>query len=292
VARYLANLAVTTAGATALPRRAPGYHPLVAEPGFRAVDCVCGHTRRSPTVEGAHTAARVVVMLGGAFHIRSSTGDALVGAGAMVLGNPGNAYELRHVDDGGDRSIVFDYDGALVDELGAGAGARARAAFRRVAVPCSPASTAAVVLAREAMRAGDAEALREAALAVADAALAFGRDRGPAPPPYSGAQARRVAQTVRYIDAHSDGDCALATLAAQAGLTRFHFLRVFRALTGQTPRQHVIATRLRAAAIALRASRAPIVDVALDAGFGDVTHFTHRFTASFGVSPRAYRNRA
>jgi AraC family transcriptional regulator len=288
VARYLANVAVTAAAATALPRRPPGFHPLVAEPGFSAVDCVCGHTRRSPTVEGAHAAVRVVVMLGGAFHIRSSTGDALVGAGAMVLGNPGNAYELRHVDDGGDRSIVFDYDGAVVDELDAGTGA----AFRRAAVPCSPASTAAVVLAREAVRAGDAEALREAALVVADAALAFGRDRGPASPPYSGAQARRVAQTVRYIDAHSDGDCALATLAAHTGLTRFHFLRVFRALTGQTPRQHVIATRLRAAAIALRTSRAPVVDVALAAGFGDVTHFTHRFTASFGCSPRAYRNRA
>jgi AraC-like DNA-binding protein len=32
-----------------------------------------------------------------------------------------------------------------------------------------------------------------------------------------------------------------------------------------------------------------ILDVALDAGFGDVSNFNHAFRAEFGISPRAYR---
>jgi AraC-like DNA-binding protein len=60
-------------------------------------------------------------------------------------------------------------------------------------------------------------------------------------------------------------------------------------VTGQTPRQFVIATRMRVAAIALRTTRRRITDIALDAGFGDLSHFTVSFARVFGVSPRAYR---
>jgi AraC family transcriptional regulator len=67
---------------------------------------------------------------------------------------------------------------------------------------------------------------------------------------------------------------------------------VFRALTGQTPRQHVIAARLRAAATALRTSRTPITRVGLEAGFHDPSHFIATFSRVFGVSPRRYRQRA
>jgi AraC family transcriptional regulator len=51
----------------------------------------------------------------------------------------------------------------------------------------------------------------------------------------------------------------------------------------------VIATRLRTAAGLLRGTRAPILDVALDVGFGDLSHFTTSFTRAFGVSPARYR---
>ncbi|MBC7974867.1 MAG: helix-turn-helix transcriptional regulator, partial [Myxococcales bacterium] len=126
--------------------------------------------------------------------------------------------------------------------------------------------------------------------AVAQIALSAERDREPAPPSF--AQCRRVARALRYIEAHSADDCSLETLADDAKLGRYHFLRVFRAITGQTPRQHVIATRLRAAASALRTSRTPITRVALETGFLDPSHFTATFARAFGVSPRAYRKHA
>ncbi|MEO7732845.1 MAG: AraC family transcriptional regulator [Kofleriaceae bacterium] len=265
------------------PARPTGYHLLCGEATFRAHDCICHHGADSPRSEGTYPCARIGVMLGGVFHTRSRQGAAVVGAGAMVLGNPGAAYEYRHFDDGGDRSIVFDYEPAVLEELG-------QAGFRRPCAPPSAGSASAMALARHALCSGDPEDLREAALVVA--AVVVAGERGDAGAPSATVrQARRISHSLRYIEAHFADDCSLDVLAAQARLSHFHFLRVFRATTGQTPRQIVIATRLRAAASALRATRAPILDVALDVGFGDLSHFTTSFTRAFGVSPRAYRRR-
>jgi len=268
-------------------------HTLVDGAGFSACDCVCEHGRHSPTVVGEYRRTRVGVNLIGAFHVRSSGGDALIGPNAMLLGNAGAAYEFRHVDDGGDRSIVFEYDDAFLDEIARSVPRvhRECGAFRRALVPGSPAATEAVVLAREALRGGDVEALREAALAAAGVALIAGRDVAPDASAWSMAQVGRVARTLRYIEANLAGDCSLEALAAHAGLSRYHFLRVFRAMTGQTPRQHVIATRLRSAATVLKTTRKPITEIALEVGFGDLSHFTNSFSQTFGASPRAYHKR-
>ncbi|NMO13650.1 helix-turn-helix transcriptional regulator [Pyxidicoccus fallax] len=273
------------AAVESFPARPRGEHLLGQDASMQATDCVCHAGVCSPLFEGAHPRAHISVLLAGTFHARSRQGAALVGPGALLLGNAFAPYEYRHVDDGGDRSIVFDYDEVLMDELGGSRG------FSRLCIPSSPASAGAVMLAWQALWSGEAEALKEAALAVAEVALAAdqgesGEDVRPSP-----RQVRRVARTLRYVEAHCADDCSLDALAAQAGLSRFHFLRVFRAMTGQTPRQFVIATRLRVAATALRATRKPITEVALDAGFGDLSHFTTSFTRAFGASPRAFRKR-
>ena len=260
MARDLGNVA---------PSRPYGVHTLLDEPGLAVREVVCGHGRRSPTFSGEFTRARIVLILSGAFHARTSAGDVLVAPSTLLLGNAAEAYEYRHVDDGGDRSLLFEYAD--------------RPPFRQAA---APASAALAVLAEEALRDGDPERLREAALLAAGAALAAAGERRP---PWSRAQAARAAQVLRYIEAHSDEDCSLAALASQAGLSRYHFLRIFRGLTGKTPRQHLIATRLRTAARRLVATRTPVTRVALDAGFGDLSHFIASFSRAFGASPRTFR---
>ena len=263
------------------PRRPCGYHALGGGAGFAAYDCVCEHGVRSPPAEGSYAGTKIGVMLDGAFHARSQQGSVVVGPGALLIGNRGASYEYRHVNDGGDRSIVFDYDDALLDELG-------RAGFRRLAVPASATSAHAVALADDALRGDDPEAVREAAHAVAAVAIAADRetDRSTAAP---AVPVRRIADALRYIAAHHADDCSLDTLAARAGLSSFHFLRSFRAVTGQTPRQVVIATRLRAAAALLRSTQRPVLAIAFAVGFGDASHFTASFTRAFGLSPGAYR---
>lgn len=268
----------TSTGGSRLPDRPWGYHPVDLGPLLTARDCVCLHGAHSPLACGSYPRARIAVMLGGVFHARSSQGAAVVGAGALLLGNAGAPYEFRHLDDGGDRSLVFDYDPAVLEELGP-------RGFRRAAVPPSAASTPVVALARRALCSGDAEDLRDAALAVAAVAIAA-QDGGRA---IASAQERRISGVLRHIEACYADDCSIEALAARARLSPFHFARVFRAVTGNTPRQVVIATRLRAAATLLRSTRAPILEVALDVGFGDLSHFTASFARAFGVPPGGYR---
>ena len=81
----------------------------------------------------------------------------------------------------------------------------------------------------------------------------------------------------------------LATLARQARLSPYHFLRTFRTVTGVTPYQFILRKRLRAAALRLMSEPAKVLDIAFDCGFGDVSNFNHAFRAEFGVSPRDYR---
>ena len=81
----------------------------------------------------------------------------------------------------------------------------------------------------------------------------------------------------------------LADLAAAAGVGRHHFLRTFRAVVGSTPYRYVLARRLAAAAAALRTDSGTVLDIALSAGFSDLSDFTRRFRARFGVPPAAYR---
>jgi AraC-like DNA-binding protein len=255
-------------------------------------DYVCPHTAASPVIEGAYARTQIGVMLAGAFHARSSQGQVLLGPGALMLKNAGCGYEYRHVDDGGDRALVFDYAPELLGEVAEGLGVHVRAQrpFGAISVPASPASVRAVALTWEAVAGGDPELLREASLAVAAVALAHDRP-GARPAAPSAVHARRIAEVLRHVEANSAEDCSLDALAARAELSSFHFLRVFRAVTGQTPRQLVIATRLRAAATALRGTIAPVTELALEAGFGDLSHFHASFARAFGVTPRAYRVR-
>ena len=94
---------------------------------------------------------------------------------------------------------------------------------------------------------------------------------------------------MRRIERDPDSALTLRSLAREAGLSLFHFLRTFERLTGVTPHQYVLRTRLREAAMRLMAGPAKILDIALDCGFGDVSNFNHAFRAEFGVSPRRYR---
>ena len=72
-------------------------------------------------------------------------------------------------------------------------------------------------------------------------------------------------------------------------MSAFHFLRTFRQVTGVTPHQCLLRTRLREAAISLATQPDKVLEIALASGFDDLSNFNHAFRAEFGVSPRAYR---
>jgi transcriptional regulator GlxA family with amidase domain len=105
----------------------------------------------------------------------------------------------------------------------------------------------------------------------------------------TGRETRRVVEAIRLVEADAARPLQLREMAASAGMSKYHFLRVFRRLTGVTPHQYLISARLRRAALVLASSHRPVIAIALDSGFGDLSTFNHRFRDTFGVTPSRYR---
>ena len=78
-------------------------------------------------------------------------------------------------------------------------------------------------------------------------------------------------------------------MAAEAGLTPFHFLRLFRNVLGVTPHQYLLRARLRRAARLLATDAEAVTNVAYSVGFSDLSNFVRTFRRAAGVSPRAFR---
>ena len=119
-------------------------------------------------------------------------------------------------------------------------------------------------------------------------ALTASDRRAPAAP--SGREAKRVIEAIRLVESDAARPLELKAMAAAAGMSKYHFLRVFRRLTGMTPHRYLISARLRRAALALASSRRPVIAIALDAGFGDLSTFNKTFRAVFDLTPTRYRD--
>jgi AraC-like DNA-binding protein len=102
----------------------------------------------------------------------------------------------------------------------------------------------------------------------------------------------RAVEAALWIDAHAHTALDLEAIAAAAGLSPFHFLRVFARVLGVTPHQYLLRTRLRRAAQLLAEDARPVTDVAFDAGFNDLSNFVRTFHRAAGVSPGAFRKAA
>ncbi len=99
--------------------------------------------------------------------------------------------------------------------------------------------------------------------------------------------AAQVAGLCRLIDA-SDDPPALQALADHLGRSRFHTLRLFKKVTGITPKAYAAAQRAQRLRDGLRSQ--PSVTAALyDAGFGSTSRLYEQSTALLGMQPRQYR---
>jgi AraC-like DNA-binding protein len=208
-----------------------------------------------------------------------------------MLGNVGQCFECGHEHADGDRCVSFWYAPDYLERPIADAGHTTRADFAIPRIP--PLRSLAPVVASAAaniLATGDVPWHElSVGLAASTAGLARGESATYRAPRNAEA---RVTGSVRLIDGHLGTPHTLSSLAQDAGLSPYHFLRTFERLTGVTPHQHIVRARLREAAIRLSTRGRKIVDIAFDCGFGDVSHFNRTFRSEFGLSPRAYRQRA
>jgi AraC-like DNA-binding protein len=103
---------------------------------------------------------------------------------------------------------------------------------------------------------------------------------------------RRAVEAAQWLDANAGDAVDLAATAHAAGLSAFHFLRIFNQVLGVTPHQYLVRSRLRRAAQLLADDTRPITDIALEVGFADLSNFVRTFHRAAGMPPRAFRQAA
>ena len=89
-----------------------------------------------------------------------------------------------------------------------------------------------------------------------------------------------------YIEAHLDEPIDVATLAAIAGRSPFHFTRVFARTVGVTPHRYVVHLRLKRALTLMQGGRVSLAAVAADTGFADQSHLSRWVRRVHGVTLR------
>jgi AraC family transcriptional regulator len=96
------------------------------------------------------------------------------------------------------------------------------------------------------------------------------------------------ARLEQFIDAHLDQQISLRGLAAQAGMSMWHFLRRFRVTYGLSPHELIRQRRLARARALLSDTNLSIAEVALEVGMTH-SHFSRTFLNRCGASPTAFR---
>ena len=248
--------------------------------------CTAGPAEK-PYTE-VHRGYSVSYVRKGSFGYRARGKSFELVAGSVLIGRPGDEFVCTHDHHVcGDECLAFHLDAEVVDAIGGD-----ETVWKASGLPPLPQMMVLGELAQAAAEGRSDVGLDELGLLFParfvevasgkshNAADARARDR------------RRAVEAALWLDAHSHEDIDLDIAARAAGLSRFHFLRLFAKTLGVTPHQYLVRSRLRHAARLLADNARPITEVALEVGFADLSNFVRTFHLAAGVSPRAFRRLA
>ena len=208
--------------------------------------------------------------------------------GSVLVGFPGDEYVCTHDHHVcGDECLSFFLEPELVETIG-----DRREAWRVGAAPPLP---ELMVLGELAQAAADGRGdigLDEVGHLFASRFVEAVSGRTRKPVEVKARDRRRAVEAAHWIEANSRRQIDLDATANQAGISPFHFLRLFGKVLGVTPHQYLVRSRLRHAARLLADEDLAITDIAFDAGFADLSNFVRTFHRAAGVSPSAFRDAA
>ncbi|CCD90601.1 putative transcriptional regulatory protein, AraC family [Bradyrhizobium sp. ORS 375] len=204
--------------------------------------------------------------------------------GALLVGYPGDEFMCTHDHVCGDECLSFFFDDAIVDEIGCD-----RRAWQAGAMPPLPQLMVLGEFAQAVTRREETVGLDEVGYEIANCFVTAATGEATRAVKPSLRDRRRAVESALWIDANSEHDIDLADAAREAGVSPFHFLRLFAATIGVTPHQYLIRSRLRRAARRLSEEDTPVTAIAYDTGFADLSNFTRTFTRAAGISPLKFR---
>jgi AraC-like DNA-binding protein len=209
-------------------------------------------------------------------------------AGSVLVGHAGDEFMCTHDHHiGGDECLAFHLAPEAVETIGLGAGF-----WRSGGLPPLPELMVIGELAQAAAEGSSDIGLDELGwlFPARFAQVVSGRKQLPAQA--RSRDRRRAVEAALWLDAHSHERIDLDGAAQQAGLSPFHFLRLFAKVVGVTPHQYLVRSRLRHASRLLADDARSITDIAFDVGFADLSNFVRTFHRAAGVSPRNFRKAA
>jgi AraC-like DNA-binding protein len=240
----------------------------------------------APFVE-MHRSFSVSYVRTGSFGCRARGKSFELVAGSILVGRPGDEYVCTHEHVRGDECLSFHLSTDLVGSIGDHPDL-----WQARAVPPLPELMVLGELAQAAAEGRSDVALDEVGMLFASRFVEVASGKRRAPAEVRAPDRRRAVEAALWMDAHAHEPIHLEHAAREAGISAFHFLRLFARVLGVTPHQYLVRSRLRRAARLLTDEARSITDVAFEAGFGDLSNFVRTFHRAAGISPRGFRKAA
>lgn len=261
---------------------------ILAVPSMSVFDvrCNAGPDARPFTEE--HTAFSLSYVRKGSFGCWTRGQFHELVAGSILIGRPRAEYMCTHEHHCcGDACLSFHFSDHFVDEIG-----HAGTVWESGALPPLAELMILGELAQAANDGANDIGVDEAGMLLARRFLRLMSGSATKPTHAAARDRRRAVEAALWIDANAGEPIGLEDAAGAAGLSAFHFLRLFAKVLGLTPHQYLIRTRLKRAAALLAEESRAITDIALDVGFNDLSNFVRTFGTAAGVSPSRFRSLA
>ena len=231
-----------------------------------------------------HRGHSISYVRNGSFGLRHRGQCSELVVGSLLIGHPGDEYTCTHEHVCGDECLSFFFAPEVVDTIG-----DSKSPWQLGSAPPLP---EIVVLGELAQAAADGSSdigLDEIGQMLASRLVEAVSGKPRKSGPDAARDRRRAVETALWIDANSHKAINLEDAAAEAGISPFHFLRLFSQALGVTPHQYLVRSRLRHAARRLADDDSAITGIAYDVGFADLSNFVRTFHRAAGVSPLKFR---
>jgi len=244
-----------------------------------------------PFVE-RHDQASLAYVRTGSFGYRTRGESYELVAGSLLVGRPGDEYLCTHEHHiHGDECLSFHFGPEVMERLGVGARAD-DSAWQSRGVPPLPQMLVLGELAQAIADHRSNVGLDEIGVLLAARLVEAVAGRSHERPRNLARHRARAVRAALWLDEHAHEPVDLESTARAAGVSPFHFLRLFAGVLGVTPHQYLVRSRLRRAARLLADDGRSVTDIALESGFADLSNFVRTFHRAAGISPGRYRRAA